>query len=162
MHWPNKCVHMLPVSVWTLKTDLKHFQKEFIGGLCPLTRKSLSLSHFGRWLWWTTSHPAAHIRFASSSALARIAKRLGSAFRPVSSPVEGPSWSFCNINHNKLKQLLIAIDNNAIDDIQYCHNGQLLWHRQCQPPPSLSCLLNCSTSKQTIDHYRLTKKTIFA
>ena len=65
---PNKCVHMLPVSVCILNIDLKHSLNEFVGIQCPLCKKLLSCSQSGRWWWWTTLHPASHTRFTNSSA----------------------------------------------------------------------------------------------
>lgn len=63
---PNKCVHMLTVSVCTRKMDLKHAQNECNGGRWPSCKKSLSCSHWGSARKWQFFHT---LRTNSSAAL---------------------------------------------------------------------------------------------
>lgn len=59
---------MFPVSVWSLKIDLKHAPKVARGGRCPLCKKSLSWSQLGRCLKWTTFQLASQTFRTKTSA----------------------------------------------------------------------------------------------
>lgn len=66
---PNKCVHMLTVSVCTRNIDLKHAPNEFNGGRWPVCKKSLSCSHWGNAWKWQFFHTLRANSSACSAAL---------------------------------------------------------------------------------------------
>jgi len=84
MYWPSRWVQMLPVSVWTRKIDLKHAQNEFNCGRCPLVRNSLSLSHFGKWWWWTSVQACSAISSHFSHAWRTTSSARSHAWRATS------------------------------------------------------------------------------
>ena len=94
-HWPNKCVHIFPVSVWMRKMELKQARNELSGGRCPRIRYSLSLSHLGRELWCTTVQPASHTLRANSSAWSRALRGIPRRSIPwgSKSPRTASGWS---------------------------------------------------------------------
>jgi hypothetical protein len=59
---------MFPVSVCSRKIDLKQAVNDSSGGRCPLCKKSLSCSHFGKLEKCTTFHEAFHTFLTKTSA----------------------------------------------------------------------------------------------
>lgn len=86
---PMRWVQMFPVSVWIRNIDLKHSQNELSCGRCPLIRKSLSRSHFGRW-WWCISSQAC---LAISSALCRALPAISSALCKARPAISSALWN---------------------------------------------------------------------
>ena len=122
---PNKWVHIFPVSVWILNTDLKHALNECNWTRCPNVRYSLSFSQSGSVWWCTTVQPTLMTFFTNSSASSTIC--LVPAKIPAKALCDSDSdrHLFLTDGWNKTKKYINVLMCNVLKFCKIFKNGSV-------------------------------------